>query len=103
VSGLLPAEASVAAIVSSIIPSIFPWIVASPIEYAAKMLVEADAGLLGNACGVGIQGVKKTLNLLPDLLADEGDRRTAWCNALPWLDRVLHFPLYPACPQRNLS
>ena len=76
--------------------------VASGSEQAAKMLVEADAGFFSDAGGIGIQGVKKALNFLPDLLANERDRHTAWCNALPWLDRVVHFPLYPAYPQRNL-
>ena len=40
-------------------------------KQAAKMLVEADAGFLGNASGIGIQGLKKTLNLLPDLRPGE--------------------------------
>lgn len=70
---------------------------------AAKMLVEADAGFLGDAGGIGIQGVEKILNLLPDLRTNDGNRPTAWCNDLSWLDRVVHFPLYPTYPQRDLS
>jgi hypothetical protein len=67
------------------------------------MLVEADAGFLGNAGGIGIQGAEKILNLLPNLRPNEGNRPTAWNNDLPWLDRVMHFPLYPTYPQRNVS
>jgi hypothetical protein len=52
-------------------------IVASPGEQAAKMLVEADAGFLGDPGGIGIQGVEKILNLLPDLRPNEGNRPTA--------------------------
>jgi hypothetical protein len=66
---------------------------------AAKMLVKTDAGFLGDAGGIGIQGVEKILNLLPDLRPDEGNRPTAWWNDLPWLDRVVHFPHYPTYPQ----
>ena len=33
----------------------------------AKMLVKTDARFLGDAGGIGIQGVEKILNLLPDL------------------------------------
>ena len=78
-------------------------IVARRAEQAAKMLVKADAGFLGDAGGIGIQGLEKILNLLPDLRPDEGNRPTTWCNDLPWLDRVVHFPHYPTYPQRNLS
>jgi len=44
---------------------------------AAKMLVEADAGFLGDAGGIGIQGVEKILNLLPNLRPNERNRPTA--------------------------
>ena len=40
-------------------------------KQAAKMLLEVDAGFLGDASRIGIQSVKKTLNLLPDLRPDE--------------------------------
>jgi hypothetical protein len=77
--------------------------VGSQREQAAKMLVKADPGFLGNAGGIGIQGLEKILNLLPDLRSDERGGPTAWCNDFPWLDRVVHLPLYPAYPQRNLT
>ncbi|HTC57227.1 MAG TPA: hypothetical protein VK706_12500 [Candidatus Sulfotelmatobacter sp.] len=48
-------------------------IVASPVEHAAKMLVEADAGFLGDAGGIGIQGLEKIPDLLLDLLPDDVD------------------------------
>jgi hypothetical protein len=78
-------------------------IIASRGGQAAKMLLETDAGFLRDAGRIGIHGAEKTLNLLPDLLAAGENGSTAWCNALPWLDRVLHFPLYPTYPQRNLT
>jgi hypothetical protein len=77
--------------------------VASHGEQAAKMLVKADPGFLRDAGGIGIQGLEKIPNLLPDLRSDERDGPTAWCNDLPWLDRVVHVPLYTAYPQRNLT
>jgi hypothetical protein len=43
-------------------------IVASADEEAAKVLVEADAGVFGGAGGIGIQGPEKILDLLLDLL-----------------------------------
>ncbi len=67
------------------------------------MLAEADAGFFGYAGRIGIQSPEKVLNFLPDLHLDEWDWPTAWNNDLPWLDRVVHFPLYPTYPQRNLS
>ena len=76
-------------------------IVARGSEQAAKMLVKTDAGFLGNAGGIGIQGVEKILNLLPDLRPGEGNHPTAWCNDLPRLDRVVHFPHYPTYPQKE--
>ena len=66
------------------------------------MLVETDAGFLRDAGGIGIQGVEKISNFLPNLRPNEGNRPTAWNNDLPWLDRVMHFPLYPTYPQRKL-
>jgi hypothetical protein len=42
--------------------------VASSGEDTAKMLVEADAGFLGNAGRIGIQSLEKILDLLLDLL-----------------------------------
>jgi hypothetical protein len=90
-------EASVASIVASGVASRS----VSRSEHATKMLVKADARFLGDAGGIGIQSVKKTLNLLPNLRPSKKDWRTARCGALPWLGRVVHSPLYPACPQRN--
>ena len=37
------------------------------------MLVEADAGFLGDAGGIGIQGLEKIPDLLLDLLPDDVD------------------------------
>jgi hypothetical protein len=48
-------------------------IITSPGEHAAKMLVEADAGFLGDAGGIGIQGLEKIPDLLLDLLPDDVD------------------------------
>lgn len=41
------------------------------------MLVKTDAGFFGDAGGIGIEGVEKSLNLLPDLRSDEWNRPTA--------------------------
>jgi hypothetical protein len=43
----------------------------------AKMLVKTDAGLLGDAGGIRIQGAEKILNLPPDLRLNKGNRPTA--------------------------
>jgi hypothetical protein len=37
-------------------------------EYSAEVLVEADAGILRDAGGVGIEGLEKIPDLLPNLL-----------------------------------
>jgi hypothetical protein len=78
-------------------------IVGNPSEQAAKMLVEADAGFLGDASGIGIQGLEKIPDLLLDLLPDYADRPTAWCNDLPWLDLVMHFPIHPYLSPEKLN
>jgi hypothetical protein len=56
-------------------------------EEAAQMLLEVDAGVFGDASGIGIDGQQKLLDLLPDPLI-------AWWDALPWLDLVLHLQLH---------
>lgn len=74
-------------------------LVASGREEAAKMLLEADAGFLGDAGGIGIEGPQKILDLLTDL-----DLLTAVYDDLPWLDLVLHFRLHSLTqPQRSVA
>jgi len=54
-------------------------------EQAAEMLTKADAWVPGDAGGIGIQGLKKILDLLLDL-------HTARCRDC-WLDLSVHFRL----------
>jgi hypothetical protein len=65
-------------------------IVASRGEYAAQMLVKAEAGFSGDAGGVGIQSLKKIPDLLLDLHAAR--RRDRWLDPT-WLDLTVHFRL----------
>jgi hypothetical protein len=77
--------------------------VASPREQAAKMLVEADAGFLGDAGGIGIQCLEEILNILLDLLPYEVYRPIARCDDLSRLDLVMHFPLHPYSSPEKLN
>ena len=52
------------------------------------MLLEADARLSGDASRIGIDGLKKALDLSLYLLFARG-------RDLPRLDLMLHFPLHP--------
>jgi hypothetical protein len=59
--------------------------VASRGEYAAQMLVKAEVGFPGDAGRIGIQSLKKILDLPLNLhTARERDR---------WLDLTVHFRL----------
>ena len=64
--------------------------VASRGEYAAQMLAKAEAGFPGDAGGVGIQGLKKILDLPLNLHAAALSRSVR-------LDLTVHFRL-PAHP-----
>jgi len=77
--------------------------IASAPEKAAKVLMEGDAGVFGDAGGIGIEGLEKVLDLLLHLLPDHVDWPTAWRDHLPWLDRVVHFLPHPTHPQENLT
>lgn len=63
--------------------------IASRGEYAAQMLAKAEAGFPGDAGGVGIQRLKKILDLPLNLHAPRCRDR--------WLDLTVHFRL-PAHP-----
>jgi hypothetical protein len=82
----------------AVVAAIVVTIIASGREDAAKVLVKGDAGVPSGAGRIGIDGLEKVLDLLPNvyLLA-------APCDALPWLDRVVHFTPHPTDPQRNLD
>lgn len=67
-------------------------LIASPGEYAAQMLVKAEVGFPGDAGGIGIQSLKKILDLLLNL-------HTARCRDRR-LDLTVHFGL-PTHPFRN--
>jgi hypothetical protein len=73
-------------------------VVARGRKEAAKVLLKSDTGVLGDAGGIGIEGLEK----IPDLLLDQY-LLTALRNDLPWLDVVVHFPIHPHHPQRNLA
>ncbi len=59
------------------------------------MAPEADAWFLGNTVGIRIDGAKKLLDFLRDLLVARQD-------ALTWLDVMLHFRLH-SYPPRTLE
>jgi hypothetical protein len=57
---------------------------------------ETNAGFLGNTVGIGVEGLKKLLDLFRSLLI-------AQRLALTWLDVMMHLRLHPAHPKYLLS
>jgi hypothetical protein len=82
-------------------------VIVSGSEKAAEMLLEADAGVSGDASGIGIEGQHKILDLFLDLSLLELGCLNARRNHLPGLDLVgldlvMHFPFHPYSSPRKL-
>lgn len=64
---------------------------------AGDVLLKRDVWFFGSACGVGLEGLEKIVDLflgLFDLNLFDMNLSAGWRDGLAWLDLVVHFPLH---------